>query len=240
MSVIILNEAMLSKELSRKVAIIIPVYNEDQVIEDVVKKVKKHFSYVICVDDGSKDDSSSKICAADGILIRHPINMGQGAALQTGIEFAKELPVSYFVTFDADGQHRIEDVATMLKEIEKGKQDILLGSRFLGQAISMRNSKKILLKVAVFFTRITTGLKLTDTHNGLRVFNRKVAEEIQITMPDMAHASEILEIVAEKKYRYKEVPITIEYTDYSVAKGQGAINAINIGLDVLLRKVTKK
>lgn len=223
-----------------KVAIIIPVYNERQVIEGIVRKVKKDFDYVVCVDDGSKDDSDVKILAGGGMLVRHPINMGQGAALQTGIEFARELPVDYFVTFDADGQHRIEDVFAMVKEIEKGKSDIILGSRFLGKALGIKKTKKALLKLAIFFTRMTTKLKLTDTHNGLRVFNRKVAEEMQITMPDMAHASEMLEIIAEKKYRYKEIPITIEYTDYSIAKGQGAINAVNIGLDVLLRKVTKR
>lgn len=230
---------MVRKKISDKVAIIIPVYNEAQVIEDVVGQVRKNFNYIICVDDGSKDGSDGRVIAGGGMLVRHPINMGQGAALQTGIEFAKNLPVDYFVTFDADGQHRIDDVLSMVKEIEKGKWDIILGSRFLGKTVGMKKTKKALLRAAVFFTRITTGLKLTDTHNGLRVFNRKVAEEMQITMPDMAHASEILEIMAERKYRYKEVPITIEYTDYSVAKGQGAINAINIGLDVLLRKVIK-
>lgn len=230
---------MSNKNILNNVAVIIPVYNEGQVIESVVKEVKKIFNNVVCVDDSSVDDSANKIIAGGGMLVRHPINMGQGGALQTGIDFAKELPVDYFVTFDADGQHRVEDVVAMVKEIEKGERDIILGSRFLGDTVGMKQAKRLLLKAAVFFTRITTGLKLTDTHNGLRVFNRKVAEGMQITMSDMAHASEILEIMAEKKYRYKEVPITIEYTDYSVTKGQGAINAINIGLDVLLRKVIK-
>jgi hypothetical protein len=103
----------------------------------------------------------------------------------------------------------------------------------------MKNSKRYILKLAIKFSNFTSGIKLTDTHNGLRVFNRHVAETMQITMPDMAHASEILEIMALQKYSYTEVPVTIEYTDYSRAKGQTLINAINIGFDTLLRKITK-
>jgi hypothetical protein len=127
----------------------------------------------------------------------------------------------------------------MLKEIEKGTYDIILGSRFLGSTVGMKASKHVILKLAIWFTNMTSGLKLTDTHNGLRVFTRKVADELQITMSDMAHASEILEIVAEKKYKYIEVPVTIDYTDYSRAKGQSIINAVNIGFDMLLRKFSK-
>jgi glycosyltransferase involved in cell wall biosynthesis len=226
--------------LNKNTAIVIPVYNEATVIKGVVAGVLKKFKYVVCVNDGSADASSQEVQKTKAYLIEHPINMGQGAALQTGIEFVRQIPdVKYFVTFDADGQHRLEDVEAMLKEIEKGEQDIILGSRFLGTTVGMKASKHAILKLAIWFTNITSGLKLTDTHNGLRVFNRTVADELQITMPDMAHASEILEIIAEKKYRYKEIPVTIEYTDYSRSKGQSLVNAINIGFDMLLRKVTK-
>lgn len=222
------------------VAVIVPVYNEGKVIRGVVNSALKEYKHVVCVDDGSSDNSSEEIAQTNAYLIAHPINMGQGAALQTGIEFARQLKnIDHFVTFDADGQHRLEDVNAMLKEIGSGKYDIILGSRFLGKAIGVNRSKRLVLKLAIRFSNITTGLKLTDTHNGLRVFNRKVAEELQITLPDMAHASEILEIIAHKKYRYKEVPVTIEYTEYSRSKGQSVINAINIGFDTLLRKVSK-
>lgn len=221
------------------VAIIMPVYNEAKVVGNVINGLLKHFKYVVCINDGSKDDSSLEISKTSAYLVEHPINMGQGAALQTGIEFARQLPVSYFVTFDADGQHRIQDVQVMLKEIKTGKYDVILGSRFLGNTVGMKKSKYLILKMAIQFSNITSGLKLTDTHNGLRVFNRKVAEEMQITLPDMAHASEILEIIAEKKYKYIEIPVTIEYTDYSRSKGQSIINAINIGFDTLLRKISK-
>lgn len=225
--------------MKNEVAFIIPVYNEGEVIAGVLRQLLKKYKYVVCVNDGSRDNSSVEIQKTEAYLVEHPINMGQGAALQTGIEFARKLPVKYFVTFDADGQHRLQDAEAMLTEIKKSKQDILLGSRFLGKTIGMKKSKKVLLKMAIWFSNVTSGLKLTDTHNGLRAFNRKVAEEIQITSPDMSHASEILEIIADKKYRYKEIPVTIEYTEYSRHKGQSLINAINIGIDTILRKVSR-
>ena len=225
--------------INKDTAIIIPVYNEAQVIGSVVKSVLKHFKFVICVNDGSSDDTSTEIKNTDVYLIEHPINMGQGAALQTGIEFACQLPVDYFVTFDADGQHRIEDVIVMIKELKYKRYDIILGSRFLGNTVGMKKSKELLLGMAIKFSNALSGVNLTDTHNGLRAFNRHVAETIQITLPDMAHASEIVEIIASKKYRYKEMPVTIEYTKYSQSKGQTLINSINIGFDTLLRKITK-
>lgn len=230
---------MTTKKTQGDVAIIIPVYNEEQVIGNVVRSVLSKFKHVVCVNDGSKDDSASRIKDAGAYLVEHPINMGQGAALQTGIEFARQLPVDYFVTFDADGQHRLEDAIAMVNELRKKRNDIILGSRFLGSTVGMKKSKALILKLAVRFSNFTSGIKLTDTHNGLRAFNRRVAETIQITMPDMAHASEILEIISQQGYKYKEMPVTIEYSDYSRAKGQTLINAINIGFDALLRRITK-
>jgi glycosyltransferase involved in cell wall biosynthesis len=230
---------MICPVVNSKTAIIVPVYNEANVIKDVIDSLSKDFKHIICVDDGSADNSGEIIANSAAYLVTHPINMGQGAALQTGIEFARQLDMDYFVTFDADGQHRIQDVKAMLKEIETKEYDIILGSRFLGEAVGITKTKYVILKMAIAFSNLTSGLKLTDTHNGLRVFNRKVAEELQITMPDMSHASEILEIIAEKQYRYKEIPVTIEYTDYSRSKGQSVVNAVNIGFDMLLRKIAK-
>lgn len=223
------------------VAFVIPVYNEAAVVRGVVDRVLQQYRHVVCVNDFSRDASASEIAATGAYLVNHPINMGQGAALQTGIEFARDLPgVEYFVTYDADGQHRLEDVATMLETIEREGVDIVLGSRFLGQeAVDMPRSKRTVLKLAVAFSNSVSGIKLTDTHNGLRVFNRHVAETMQITLPDMAHASEILEIMRRNRYTYTEVPVTIVYTDYSRGKGQSVINAVNIAVDTILRKLSR-
>lgn len=218
------------------VAILMPVYNEATVVGDVIRSLLAHFAYVVAVDDGSSDASAERIEAAGGILVQHPVNLGQGAALQTAIEFGRRLPVDYFCTFDADGQHRISDVLQMLEVIRRGDVDIVLGSRFLGTAPNIGRFKKMMLRLAVLFSNMTTGLHLTDTHNGLRVFNRTVASGMEITMPDMSHASEIVEIVARQRFRYAEVPTTIEYTEYSKSKGQSMVNAVNIAFDALLRK----
>ncbi len=224
-----------------KVAIIIPVYNEAEVIRRVVDNVLKQFKHVICVDDGSIDASGLEITKTTASLVKHPINLGQGASLQTGIEFALlDKEIEYFVTYDADGQHDLNDVVVMLKAIAENKVDIVLGSRFLGRAENITGLKRRILKLAVLFTNKTSGIQLTDTHNGLRVFNRKVASGLNITLPDFAHASEIIERIAHNKYTYQEVPVTILYTDYSRKKGQSIINAVNISFDVILNKVTQK
>ncbi len=223
------------------VAIIIPAYNEGPAVAATINSIPKAFHNIICVDDGSMDDTTKQIRTTRAILVKHPINLGQGAAIQTGIEYALLDPkIQYFVTFDADGQHQIEDVEKMLKHLKDNKLDIVLGSRFLGKAENISAKKKRMLKLAVKFSNFTTGVKLTDTHNGLRVFNRFTAEHLQLKMPDFSHASEIIERIAERGFKYEEVPVTIVYTDYSRSKGQSMINAVNISFDMLMNKVVRK
>lgn len=221
------------------VAVVIPVYNEEPVVRGVVESVRAAYEHVVCVDDASLDGSAAEISVTGAYLLNHPINMGQGAALQTGIEFTRRLPgIRYVVTFDADGQHRLEDVAAMLRTIEERGADVVLGSRFLGEEpVGMPRVKRWVLRLALAFSNAVSRVKLTDTHNGLRVFTRRVANEIQITMPDMSHASEILDIIATRGYSYVEVPVRVSYTDYSRSKGQPVINALNVAFDILLRKL---
>lgn len=223
------------------VYVIVPVYNEAQVIKNVVEGIKKKFDNVVCVNDGSADNSSAEILDAGAILIEHPINLGAGAATQTGIDYALQDPLAqYFITMDADGQHHTEDAATMLECLQKQKLDIVFGSRFLGESKDMTGLKRVLLKGAKLFSRFDTGIGLTDPHIGLRVFNRKFAENLNITLPDFAHASEVVHRVKEGGYRYSEVPVTVSYTEYSIKKGQPMLNAVNIAFDLLLQKVSKK
>ena len=227
-------------KIDTKTAVIIPVFNEEAVVKGVVNNVLKHYSTVVCIDDGSTDGSIAEIEKTKAYIIKHPINMGQGAALQTGIEFALSLPdIEYLATYDSDGQHRIEDMKTMVQAIEGGEYDVVLGSRFLGTTTGAGFLRALVLKAAVRFSNVVSGLKLTDAHNGLRVLSRDFASELQITLPDMAHASEILEIIAQTKAKFTEIPVTIDYTEYSKAKGQSLLNAINISFDILLRKATR-
>jgi len=220
--------------------IIIPEYNEAGAVREVIDDVLKHFSNVVCINDGSQDNSAAEIRKTKAVLVNHPINLGQGASLQTGIEYALLDPMaSYFITFDSDGQHSIEDAKKMLEYIRSHDVDIILGSRFLGEAVNISPMKRFVLKVAILFSNRTSGIKLTDAHNGLRVFNRYVAENLNIVNPDFSHASEIIETIAAKRFRYKELPVTITYSEYSKAKGQSMFNAINIGLDVLFNRIIK-
>lgn len=186
--------------------VVIPVHNEEAVIQRVVAEVLAAYPKVVCVDDGSTDVSASEIAKTDAALVRHPINLGQGAALQTGIEFALLDPTTqYFVTFDADGQHRVEDVKLLLSVLREGEHDIVLGSRFLDAATKVTMPRRLILTAAVRYTNLTCRVRLTDTHNGLRAFNRRVAEALDIRMGGMAHASEIIALVGRCGFRYAEV-----------------------------------
>jgi len=226
--------------MDRRVCVVIPVWNEGKVIRKTINDVLKIYPFVVCVNDGSTDNTAAEILKTKAVLINHPLNMRQGSALQTGIEYGLQFTsVEYFVTFDADGQHQISDVVAMHKVLNKGQHDIVLGSRFLGKSINMPRIKKILFKAAVLFTNIFSGIKLTDTHNGLRMFNRRFAENLNLIFPGMAHASEILDKVGRGKWRYKEVPVTIHYNDYTNTKGQSVLNMINVVSDLLLSRVSR-
>jgi hypothetical protein len=140
----------------------------------------------------------------------------------------------YVVTFDADGQHRIDDVKRMLQVMRAKDLDAVLGSRFLGlNAEGMPLSRRRLLRAAVLFERITTGAKVTDAHNGLRVLSAKLARQLKIRCNRMAHASEILSQIVRLGVRYEEVPVQVAYTEYSLKKGQKTGHAITIIKDLL-------
>jgi glycosyltransferase involved in cell wall biosynthesis len=221
--------------------LIIPVYNEATVIGDVVREVLRTFPNVVCVDDGSKDGSAAQIRAAGAHLVRHPINLGQGGALQTGIEYARKQPGSqYFVTFDADGQHQVEDVVGMVDRLRTEPLDIIVGTRFHGDTSHIPLAKRLVLRTVVALSPRLRRLHLTDAHNGLRAFNRQVAEQMEIRLSGMGHASEIVEMIDAHKWRVAEEPVTIVYTEYSMAKGQSLINGVNILFDTALKTGTRR
>lgn len=225
----------------RDVWLVVPVYNEAAVIADVIREARETFPNVVCVDDGSKDDSAERIRLSGAHLVRHPVNLGQGAALQTGVEYARAQPgAQYFVTFDADGQHRVEDVERMVQRLRSEPLDIVVGTRFHGDAEHIPVAKRLVLKTVVALSPTLRKLKLTDTHNGLRVFNAKVADELNITLNGMGHASQIVTMIVHNGWRVGEEPVTIRYTEYSMAKGQSLINGVNILFDTLLRTNAKR
>ena len=212
--------------------VVIPAYNEATTVGEVVKRLREMYPNVLVIDDCSSDRTAQRAHAAGACVLRHPINLGQGAALQTGITFALQRGANHVVTFDADLQHRAEDVPQLLAALSKSGADFALGSQFLGCAQNLDLARKLVLKAAVIFTRITTGLKLTDAHNGIRAMTRRGASSLKIRQNRMAHASEVLQQIAASGLSYIEVPVTVEYTSYSRAKGQKLTNSINIVLEL--------
>lgn len=212
--------------------VVVPAYNEATTVGEVVKRLREMYPNVLVIDDCSSDRTAQRAHAAGACVLRHPINLGQGAALQTGITFALQRGANHVVTFDADLQHRAEDVPQLLAALSKSGADFALGSRFLGCAQDLDLARKLVLKAAVIFTRITTGLKLTDAHNGIRAMTRRGASSLKIRQNRMAHASEVLQQIAASGLSYIEVPVTVEYTSYSRAKGQKLTNSINIVLEL--------
>lgn len=213
-----------------RVWVVIAAYNEAGMIGKVLRDLSQYPYQVVVVDDGSSDKTAAAVLEHPVTVLRHGVNLGQGAALQTGITFALQAGAEYIATFDADGQHRAADLEAMLAACEKGENDVALGTRFGagGSALNITWRKNLALRIAIWLTRVMTGLKVTDTHNGLRVFSRCAAEQIRITQNGMAHASEVLSQIAAKQLNYIEVPVTITYTDYSLKKGQSLWNGVNI------------
>lgn len=224
-----------------KTTIIIPGYNEGEVIGKVIKNlIKEGYNDVVVIDDGSKDNTGDIARNAGATVLTHIINRGQGAALQTGNAFAMKEKSDIIVHFDADGQMQVSDIEKMIKPIIDGKAEITLGSRFLGEAKNIDPGKKIVLKLARYVVYILYGLWLTDSQCGFRAMNRTALKKIEINSDRMEHAGEILGEIKKKKLKYKEVPVTINYTTYSVAKGQSWKQSFSLGTRMILRKLLKR
>jgi polyprenyl-phospho-N-acetylgalactosaminyl synthase len=221
------------------VLVVIAAYNEASVIAGVVADVRRAGYRTVVVDDGSSDGTGDAAFAAGAVVVRHPINLGQGAGLQTGISFALAEGAELIVTFDADGQHRAGEIAVLLDAMLRNGAEFALGSRFLGRTFHQPLSRRILLLAATSFTRLTTGLRVTDTHNGLRAMTRRGAAHINLHQNRMAHASEILHQIAASGLRYVEAPVTIEYSAYSLAKGQKLSDALMILVDLFARRLLR-
>jgi len=221
---------------TRNVWIVVPAFNEAGMIGEVIADLRSVFSNVVCVDDGSGDDTGEVALRAGAHLVRHPVNLGQGAAIQTGVEYARRQPAAQaFATFDADGQHRVKDLVTMIDRLGTGDVDVVIGTRF-GPGVSRPPLlKRVVLQTATRLSPRGRKLGLTDTNNGLRVFNKTVADGLDITMNGMSHATEFIMLIAENRWRVAEEPVEVLYTEYSQSKGQPLLNGVNIIFDGFLR-----
>jgi polyprenyl-phospho-N-acetylgalactosaminyl synthase len=219
--------------------VVVPAFCEGTVIGSVVKTLVASLPKVVVVDDGSADDTWIRALQAGAVVLRHPVNLGQGAALQTGITFALNEGADYIATFDADGQHRVSDLLNMLEVLRRNELDIVLGSRFIGTVENLPVARRLVLKAAVWFTNLTSGLRLTDTHNGLRVMTRAAAPQLRIVQDRMAHASELINQVAKLNLKYQEIPTTVSYSPYSRSKGQKIGGVFRILSDLALARLVR-
>jgi glycosyltransferase involved in cell wall biosynthesis len=221
---------------NKNICVIVPFYNEEEVIAKVLSELIDKNYNVLTIDDGSTDKSSEIAKSFNCKVLTHPSNFGQGAALQTGISFARLNPnIEIFVTFDSDGQHKVSNIDDVIKPIANNEADFVFGTRFQDDKTKFPFFKRLVLKLAIKYTKLSTGVAITDTHNGFRAFNKEAAQMINLDFPGMTHASEFLEKAGQSGLRIKEVPVQIIYTQYSKRKGQSLWNSINILTDLFLR-----
>ncbi len=222
-----------------KLCIVIPCFNEQESIHPVVSSLlKAGYQNIILVDDHSTQDIQFALKGLPVFYIRHSINLGQGAALQTGFEYAKRQNADIVVTFDGDGQHSPADIGNLIAPILNNTSDIVLGSRFLSASNSnISIPRAVVLQVGRYIDWLFTGLLLTDVHNGIRALGKRALRDISLTENGMAHATEIIMQIRKNKLRFCEIPVTINYSKYSKKKGQSLWNSINIFFDLIFKKI---
>ena len=220
--------------------IVIAAWNEEKNIATVIRTLKSEgYKNIIVVDDGSEDKTYDQIKKEGATALRHIVNRGQGAALQTGMTHAILNGAEYIVHFDADGQHDAKEIKHMLKPILDGEVEATLGSRFLKKQ-NIPWIRKVTLKGAILVIYLFYGVKLSDAHNGFRALSRSAAKKTIITMDRMEHASEIIDRIKRGKIKYKEIPVTITYKEEHLKegrKGQGQFDSLSIVFKMLQKKI---
>ena len=196
-----------------KITIGLPAYNEEKNIASVITKLKKITDSIIVCDDGSSDMTSEISKNLGAVVISHKKNMGYGAALRTIFQKSVELDSDILVTFDADGQHRIEDINKILQPLENNEADVVIGSRFLDNKSKVPNYRKIGIKVITQVTNASLKKKLTDSQSGFRAYNKQALAQISPSEMGMGISTEILIKASSKGLRIAEIPITVLYHD---------------------------
>ena len=215
-----------------KITIGLPAYNEEKNIASVITKLKKITDSIIVCDDGSSDMTSEISKNLGAVVISHKKNMGYGAALRTIFQKSVELDSDILVTFDADGQHRIEDINKILQPLENNEADVVIGSRFLDNESKIPNYRKIGIKVITKVTNASLKKKLTDSQSGFRAYNKQALAQISPSEMGMGISTEILIKASSKGLRIAEIPITVLYHDDSSTH-----NPVSHGTSVLVSTI---
>ena len=215
-----------------KITIGIPAYNEEKNIASIITKLKKITDSIIVCDDGSSDMTSDISKNLGAIVITHKKNMGYGVAINSIFQKAKELNIDLLVTFDADGQHRVEDIEKVVEPIKNNTADLVIGSRFLDKKSNVPNYRKIGIKVITKITNASIKKKLTDSQSGFRAYNKQVLSQISPSDIGMGISTEILIKSSSKGLRIMEVPITILYSGDTSTH-----NPVSHGTSVLLSTI---
>jgi glycosyltransferase involved in cell wall biosynthesis len=189
----------------------IPAFNEEKSIASIILRLKKKYETIIVCDDGSSDLTGSIAKELGAIVITHKKNLGYGAAIRSIFLKSRELEIDALVTFDADGQHRIDDIDSMIKPIIEDKADIVIGSRFLHDKSKVPKYRKVGIKTITGLTNVATGLKVSDAQSGFRSYNKKSLENINPSDFGMGISTEILIKAKKLNYRIMEIPIVILY-----------------------------
>jgi glycosyltransferase involved in cell wall biosynthesis len=215
---------------------IIPAYNEAKNISEVIIRVRPFVDEIVVIDDGSKDEMSLIAQQAGATVLRHAVNRGQGAALQTGDEYALKNGADIIIHFDADNQFQAEEIPELIAPIESGEAEAVLGSRFLSKKSDLPTFKKnIIMPLARLINRVFFKIRLSDPQSGFRVLSRDAALKINITNDRMAHCSEILHQLFKNKIKTVEVPITVIYHEF----GQKFSGGVQIIKDLAIKKIIK-
>ncbi|MBN2574175.1 MAG: glycosyltransferase family 2 protein [Deltaproteobacteria bacterium] len=218
--------------------VVIPAYNEELTIAEVVSGAVKIADRVLVVDDGSRDRTAALAKQAGALVIRHAVNRGVGAALGTGIEAAVRLGADAVVTMDADGQHRAEDAAKIFARLAQGDVDFVIGSRMKkGEDSGHMPAHRVLFNtVGNVLTFLLFGVWVTDSQCGLRGLSRKAASTIELRTNGMESLSEFIKEKKDKHWRFTEVPIKAIYTDYSMSKGQNFFVGVKVAIRLVWRR----
>lgn len=223
--------------IAKQIFIIVPCYNESSMIRKTVGLLLALDYNVVVVDDGSSEDCRSLLQGMKVYYLRHKINLGQGAALQTGFDFAITHGADYIISFDADGQHEINDICQLVENSKAYNVDVVFGSRFLsGSITNISWTRKFLLTISRYTNLVLSGALLSDTNNGIRLFKKQALSKIRIKENRRTHCSDIINQVISKKISYCECPVTVHYTSYSRKKGIKHVDGIKIFMDMLLFK----